>query len=276
MRKIFIISFSLIFFSGSSNAAFNDPIWVKSEIGSFKNYEVQVFNNYDTGEGYFEIFKNGKSIYREDGFAFKIGLIHDNKTIAMGMDITGDGIPDLVVSEWTGGAHCCFKFHIFEIGRTFKKIAVLDGGDELGSHFEDINNDKKLEFITRDWTFQYWKTDFAASPAPRVILRYSKGKYSIAEDLMFKPGPERAEFRKKAKEIKSEKSWRKGNPPPVLWGYMLDLIYTGHEDLALKFIKLAWPVDVTGQDEFLKEFREQLATSPYWPQIQEMNKRYSK
>ena len=36
------------------------------------------------------------------------------------------GQPDLVISEWLGGANCCLTLHIFEIGPTFRKIADID------------------------------------------------------------------------------------------------------------------------------------------------------
>src|SRR5450759_498022 len=46
--------------------------------------------------------------------------------VKMGMDITGDRQPDLVISEWTGGTNCCLVLHIFEIGPTFRILGTID------------------------------------------------------------------------------------------------------------------------------------------------------
>ena len=64
--------------------------------------------------------------------------------VKMGMDITGDGQPDLVISEWLGGANCCLMFHIFEIGPTFRKLGTIDAefGDS-GPHFLHPDKDSK-------------------------------------------------------------------------------------------------------------------------------------
>jgi hypothetical protein len=46
----------------------------------------------------------------------------------MGRDITGDGKPNLVVEQWTGGVHCCTFFYVFEIADQLRYIATLDNG----------------------------------------------------------------------------------------------------------------------------------------------------
>ena len=51
----------------------------------------------------------------------------------------------------------------------------------------------------------------------------------------------------------------------------LDLIYGGHDADAWKFLDAAWPAKVSGKDAFAREFRAQLAKSPYWPEVKAMN-----
>jgi hypothetical protein len=97
-----------------------------------------------SNDAYFEILKEARTIYRkqvtESSERFVIGTLYkddpDAQLVAMGRDITRNGLPDLVVSEWTGGANCCLTFHIFEIGPHFRKIAeiVAEFGDQ-GPHF---------------------------------------------------------------------------------------------------------------------------------------------
>ena len=140
----------------------------------------------------------------------------DAALVKMGMDITGDGQPDLVISEWLGGANCCLIFHIFEIGPTFKKLGTIDAefGDS-GPHFIHPDKDSKntgLAIQIHDWTFANWNTDFADSPAPKVILRFSDNAYRIAPDLMRAPAPQcqrPGSARRRGREVRAERQGRR-------------------------------------------------------------------
>ena len=76
-----------------------------------------------------------------------------NNLINMGKDITGKGEPNLVINEWSGGAHCCYTFDVFEIGKKFREITTLDAVEGDYAHFEDIRRNGKLVFVASDWTF---------------------------------------------------------------------------------------------------------------------------
>jgi hypothetical protein len=236
---------------------------------SFQNYTVRVYEK-SFDEGYFEVFKDGEPVLRQDEYGrFYIGHLDEefNEPIEMGRDITGEGLPDLVISHWAGGAHCCLELYVFELGQVFRRIGQLNAGHSDRSHFEDLDGDGKLEFLTNDWTFAYWKTSFAASPAPPVILRFQEGGYHLATDLMLKPAPAEEELKKQAQEIQVDPAWAEGRPPEKLWATMLDLIYSGHADVARQFFETAWPAGVEGQEPFWSEFQTQLTTSPYWEDL---------
>ena len=111
---------------------------------------------------YFEILRNKKPVYRqqatENGEKFVIGTLYnddpDSKLVTMGRDITGDGQPDLVVSEWAGGANCCLTLHIFEIGWKFRKISDLDAGfGDQGPHFVKLADGPGLQVQDENWSF---------------------------------------------------------------------------------------------------------------------------
>jgi hypothetical protein len=252
--------------------------------GNFAGY---VTNTYfdpasNTKDAYFEVLKDKKSIYRqqatENGERFVIGTLYDDdpdaKLVTMARDITGDGQPDLVISEWLGGANCCLTFHIFEIGPKFRKIADIDAefGDR-GPHFVHVARGPGLQIQIFDWTFANWHCDFADSPAPRVILEYHGRGYRMASDLMSTPTVDMKDLAAKIQSIRYETkdargSWPDTDIPPQLWGTMLDLIYTGHRMLAWQFLDMAWPQKVVGKnDAFMKDFIRQLRKSPYWKSI---------
>jgi len=243
---------------------------------SFQDYVVKTYSDLDTGIGRFELYRKGKLIYQQKNHHFYIGLIdrenkEANERVAMGWDLTGKGIPNLLISEWSGGAHCCHSFHLFEIDKKFRKIAEIKAGDSALAEFKDLDQDKKLEFIGNDWIFAYWHTSFAQSPAPPIILCFQNNQYMLAVDLMRKPVPTALEIDSKIHEIRKSKAWQEKEPPADLWAWMLELIYTGHAKPAWDVFEKSWPEKVPGKKKFFTEFRSQLSKSIYWPQIKKMN-----
>jgi hypothetical protein len=236
-------------------------------------------------EAYFEILKNKKSVYRqqatERGERFNIGTFYDDdsdaKLVAMGRDITGDGQPDVVVSEWSGGANCCLTFHIFELGPKFRKITDIDAefGDQ-GPHFVHLDHGPGLQIQIYDWTFANWHSDFADSPAPSVILQYKRGRYRVASNLMCTPVADMKDVAAKVEKVRAETkdlrggSWPDADIPPLVWGTMLDLIYTCHRLTAWLFVDTAWPQKVGGKEDFVNDFIAQLKRSPYWKSISQL------
>jgi len=294
MKKLlfFTIGFLILFTSAVFSAVTENDLQDKQ---SFKEYEVRIYRNKDSGEGLLKITRKGKVVFSEEGTSYRIGLIYDvipeHKLVKMGNDITDEGQPNLVVSHWSGGAHCCFSYYVFNIGKDFKLFDVINGGDGDASKFVDVNNDGKLEFIGNDWIFSYWHESFAASPAPPIILKYVNGKYRLALDLMKKPLPADKDEKALIKEIKKEQreisklikedmastgqtnadnfAWVKNDVvlPSKVWGHMLDLIYTGHPKEAWAFLDKVWPAGKNGKEKFIADFKEQLSKSLYWDVI---------
>jgi hypothetical protein len=273
-------------------ASDNAPVVIPHLEETSKPYVARVYFDSkakDGSDAYFEILKDDKRVYmqkaRNKGEKFFIGTMDEDDPdaafVKMGMDITGDGQPDLLISEWSGYANCCLTYHIFEIGPTFKKLGTIDAqfGDS-GPHFVHPDKNLKLLGLTiqiHDWTFANWNTDFADSPAPSVMLRFSDGAYRISPDLMRTPAPAAKDLDASAAEVRdyapSAKggAWPQASVSPKLWSTMLDLIYGGHDADAWKFLDAAWPPKVSGKDTFASEFRAQLAKSPYWPEVKAMN-----
>ncbi|MGA8088693.1 MAG: VCBS repeat-containing protein [Terracidiphilus sp.] len=75
-------------------------------------------------------------------------------------DINGDGFPELVLSDYSGGAHCCTTIAVISL-RPQGPFVVFD--EELGSggaEFKDLDGDGRLE-IRRDRLFEYALGSFA-------------------------------------------------------------------------------------------------------------------
>jgi hypothetical protein len=242
----------------------------------FKDYEVRTYKGSTVGgHAAFEVLKGGKKVFEKadrEAQKYRVGCINadddGNAVVTPGKDITGQGKPNLVISMWTGGAHCCFSYNILELGDEVKQIGEINAGHSDACRFRR-EEDGRLDFIVSDWTFAYWHASFAESPAPDVILRYETGGYKVAADLMRKAAPSEEEFRQLVGKGRHLKLDQDGWPESEFWETMLDLIYAGHSDLAWKFCDLAWPGDKRKKAEFLKEFRAQLAQSRYYHAIRD-------
>jgi hypothetical protein len=245
----------------------------------FEGYEVRTYRAGEDGDPLqaFEILKSGRRIYSNvdnDGLKYNIGCVNDDDVgslkIRPGKDITGTGKPNLVISDWTGGAHCCFSYFVFELGDDVKEIGRINAADGDGCQFQE-ERDGKVDFVIDDWTFAYWGASFLASPAPEIIMRYESGGYKIATDLMVKATPSREEFQKLVEKGRRVPRDDEGGPTSGFWEIMLNLIYSGHADLAWKFCDQSWPGDLKAKHQFLHAFRLQLSKSPYWSAIKAMN-----
>ncbi len=244
---------------------------------SYQRYKVSIYglDRNDFPVILLQITRDGKVLHSQEGYKFYIGHNESaeeyNRFVPIGKDITGKGIPNLVVSEWTGGAHCCSNTIVFELGQNFQKLAIIDSGHSDTSHFEKNSGTAGLVFKTYDFIFANWNTCFADSPAPKLTLRYCDGEYRIADDLMRKPAPSKDMLQRLATHMRKKSTWIEEGPSPPLWSAMLDLIYSGNAKSAWLLFDMAWPKKAEGKDVFLKEFREQLALSAYADQITMLN-----
>ena len=186
-------------------------------------------------------------------------------------DKTGDGVPDVAVQYYSGGAHCCFTLLFFELGETVKKLPALSTGN---ASVQVVGRNPKggLLFETYDDNFAYWLASFADSPMPKVVLEFQKGALRPNFNLMRKPAPSLTKLRETAlaNRAKISLSPYKGVDDPssgfdvIFWDVMLDLIYTGHEEAAWQYLDLVWPAKKQGKAIFLSDFKDQLSKSQFW------------
>ena len=78
---------------------------------------VVTTNEADTGQSLLEITRNGQVLFSISGYRFNdpedsTSQDDDAPAPLPGTDLTGEGKPCLVVSEFTGGAHCCSIYYI--------------------------------------------------------------------------------------------------------------------------------------------------------------------
>ncbi|PSF38370.1 hypothetical protein C7H19_05100 [Aphanothece hegewaldii CCALA 016] len=92
-------------------------------------------------------------------------------------DLDNNGTDEVIIRTFSGGAHCCTSYYIYTWQNN--KFNKIDTGfiDGEGGVFEDLNNDKKIEFITSDNSFLYQFSSYAGSYPPTLIYQFDDGKF---------------------------------------------------------------------------------------------------
>src|SRR3989338_1950874 len=156
---------------------------------TYGSYQIEIASAGDQSCQILEIKKSGKLVYEraEIGTHFYFGDTLSEQGRAF-QRLTGKKAPNLVVSEWTGGMHCCYLLHIFELGADFKKVGELGGGN-FGPELRDLDKDGVPEVVLRDDVLAEVFSCFADSATGRVIVQYSPNGYRVAANYMKRPPP---------------------------------------------------------------------------------------
>ncbi len=229
-----------------------------------RSYLIAETKNIEATVGVLEIWKSSRLVCRQEGQDHRYSLYPEVK------DYTGGGGPNLVIRDCVGIDRGPCWLYVFELGSTLRHVTTayvpLDN-----EKLVDLDGESIPELVVYDVTFAYWKMPFGCSPFPKVILRFKDGAYHLASDLMQQPPPTEAELAQHAKRARNILESGAFDCSHELLGYMIDLIYAGHADLAWRFFDMAWPSDKSGKTKFLAEFMSQLASGQYWPELRKMN-----
>lgn len=242
------------------------------EIRHTRHFQMFKGNKYEEGAE-IQILKDGTLLFKdktEGLFAeFRAGgtgafILNAGDLVEGGViNVNNNKSPDLVLVNYSGGMHCCFRNYVLELGPTLSTLLDLETGD-FPIEFKDLNGDGVMEIETRDSVWGYWNTSFGASPAPRVALSLQRGKYEIDMALMYRPAPSEAELEEVASRITS---WSGSHGPEVAWKYVVELVYSGNRAAAQKYVDFAWREDAPGdfgtKEDFWKEFETQIQKSNF-------------
>lgn len=229
--------------------------------------EIQVKISTANGQtcGKLEISQRGRKVFLDQGIGnhYFLGaklLAGDPHFL---FNLTGMG-KQLVISKWTGGAHCCDSLFVFELGAELRKIAEIEGGN-FEPEIVDLKHDGRSEIIVTDDFLAYRFSSFAESAKGKVILKFSNGDFVPADEYMRRKPPSGSSWQNHVTSWR--KSLKESGPerlPESFVQALTDLVFTGNEHLARPFVDKVWPEGIPGKIAFLKEYKEALADSRYY------------
>ncbi|MFO0875428.1 MAG: hypothetical protein U0575_15865 [Phycisphaerales bacterium] len=268
------------------------------------------------------VSRDGRDLFALEGFYFTVGApifagrTADgagagspplNPTISIGADITGDGVPDLVLQRHSGGSGGDMQTYVFSLDRN-ARFGGLDLVDVIpySGRFEDVDGDGRPEFIAGDRALAYRWTSGAASPRPEVVLTFRNGRYRVDLDRLRRPAPPMAELVAALDAVSAESAAREaeragkdggaaanqgndrtvagttrerpmfvGERATALLRLVADLVYSGNAARAKELLDAEWPrvgaEFAETRAEFDGAFGEALSHSPFAAELRELN-----
>lgn len=192
----YLLTFLLCFGLGMPAAFGQTPApWTLKQTKEMANFKVEVFERHSTGK--FPIVeamklrivpKAGGSVTEYTGKWLNIDPQKFIKNFApdKNLDITGSGKPKLWVQDFSGGAHCCYQYVLFELDKSAKRLAklkLLDCGEQI--EITDLKQDGQRQLLTCDARFTYLgENSFAASPFPPAVYAFKDGAFqNVTKDF---------------------------------------------------------------------------------------------
>ncbi len=229
------------------------------------NIEVKVSRNEEYTCQLIEISDGNRTLFQDAMIGGYFYLGPDAEHGQPFREVTGSNSKNLVISYWTGGAHCCFALRIFDIEDGLDEIAFLETGNYMPT-FVDLDGDGIFEIHVMDDFLAYQFSSFAASATADVILKYIGGKYVVAPEFMVKPPTDLNSLQNEIADWRAliQESGDIDQLPYPFMTAVTDLIFSGHRETAERLIDITWPASGPSKNEFLQEYEEALTESKFY------------
>lgn len=181
-----------------------------------------------------------------------------------GADLSGEGTPDLVLSGYSGGLHCCYTYEIVSLGRTPKVLHTFS--NPVPITFEKQPDGTAL-IRAADGVFDYFIVPHTDAVIPQLVLKLE------GNDLVDVSAKYPEVYDKEIEQARSQLSTedieklRKANYRDKLYTdqiptvhkvltIVLDYVYSGREEKAWQTLDDMWPAgDVSRVKSLIAERR---------------------
>jgi hypothetical protein len=133
----------------------------------------------------------------------------------------------VIVQDWSGGAHCCFDYHVLHVhGIEVRREGLIRAGD-CSLRVADIDHDGALELIGCDARFAYaFDLPFAESPLPPLVYAYREKGY-VADNRRYPQVFRYRVARERRRLSEAEQAGDEPNARSGVLGLVLHLLYAG-------------------------------------------------
>jgi hypothetical protein len=137
---------------------------------NYKPFNVEQGDSFEDKNLSYRIFYDGVEQSEREASTLYMGSIFLE-------DLDKNNLPEIIVSTYSGGAHCCTNFQIY----TWQKDRFIETEtgylDGYGGEFKDLNGDGKIELVMADNAFLYRFSGYASSFPPTQILSFNNGEF---------------------------------------------------------------------------------------------------
>ncbi|PNY81554.1 hypothetical protein [Deinococcus koreensis] len=173
-------------------------------------------------------------------------------------DITGDGVPEIMLSAFSGGAHCCFTHTLYSLTTPPRRLLEVFSAHSDSLSVRQLDSTPALELIGADWRFAYaYGMSFAESAPLPVVYAFQGdpdgGRY--VDDSRAFPGVLQA-F---ARRMNSGEAFSGG----VLVGYATRLV-VGRPDEAGAYLQKLPPTSREWLTNYGPDIRQSLGDFGRW------------
>lgn len=247
-----------------------EAVYVTSPKWSHAGYDIERSYDDATGESTATISRGGKVLATHEN-----GGMGEDSTQTGLFPFLGGGDRQLVVMQYTGGAHCCWIYHVYELSPRLRLI--FDGDaytDNIGYelHPEDLDGDGRFEFTQSVMTFDYFHMSHAASVFPVAVFSYDEAAASYLPANHKFPEYVLRGLEKDLKRVAEERAKVVPNSEWLNEGYLsavlqvtLKYVYAGREAEGLEFYEREY--NLSNKDEVKGDLKKALAGDPVYRAI---------
>lgn len=216
---------------GYDTSAFENLVLTQGAVSLKINYAPQDARNFSDRNLHYELSYQDEPRQTVETFTFSLAQFQLT-------DLDSDGTPEVVVQNYTGGAHCCTNYVVHHWDAAAQQFQALETGylDGYGGEFEDLDGDGFSEFVSYDNAFLYAFGSYAESYPPSLIYTYGNGTLTNTTRNYPEPLQARADAMRQAFDQAERNGYRSN---AILAGYVAQnsLLGTAAYEAAWQFMR---------------------------------------